>query len=265
MLKLIAQNKYKLMAFIVVLYLLVDVMQHKGQARVLLSKKFPELNTKGLKPTGKNQLHNKNKNWKKGINTVEKLDDLNAETPGFECDVYFDTATKVFYVHHDAGKNSGPDLNLLLEQYQQKKLKAGIWLDIKNLDTHNWEPVLNTLLQLQKKFRLQNKIIVESGRADLLSAFTDSGFFSSWYVPFFNPYKMNDTENSQRADSISSVISKTRVDALSGYYFQTSFLHYYFPRYPVLTWGDKSEFSIVNLLFQRKTAADSSIFIVLKP
>ena len=40
MLKLIAQNKYKLMAFIIGLYLVVDVLQHKGQTRVLFSKDF---------------------------------------------------------------------------------------------------------------------------------------------------------------------------------------------------------------------------------
>ena len=42
MLKLIAQNKYKLMAFIIVLYLLVDVVLHKGQTRVLFPENFTD-------------------------------------------------------------------------------------------------------------------------------------------------------------------------------------------------------------------------------
>lgn len=265
MLKRIAQNKYKVMAFIIGLYLVVDVLQHKGQTRVLFPKEFPEYQMTDLEPQNKNMLINANKNWKKGINTIEKLDELDAETAGFECDVYFDTAAKIFDVHHDPGKSTGLSLESLLQHYQQKKLTASIWLDIKNLGDANAVSALQSLLQLQKKYSLQNKILVESNRADLLSDFSDSGFFSSYYVPFFNPYKINEAKTAFWADSISSAISKARVDALSGYYFQSSFLSHYFPKYPFLTWIDKSSFSLVNFLFQKKIAADRSIFIVLNP
>ena len=54
MLKWIAQNKYKLMAFIIGLYLLVDVLQHKGQARVLFPKNFTEVKKEALLPQSNN-------------------------------------------------------------------------------------------------------------------------------------------------------------------------------------------------------------------
>jgi hypothetical protein len=265
MLKWIAQNKYKLMAFIIGLYLLIDVLQHKGQARVLFSQKFPELKTTNLQPPGKNQLSNTNKNWEKGVNTMERLNELNTGTAGFECDVYFDTATNIFDVYHDPGKSIGLGLDNLVQQYQQKKMTAGIWLDIKNLSDANSIAALQSLNQLQKKYGLQNKLLIESNRADLLSAFSGSGFFTSYYVPFFNPYKINEAEKKRWVDSISAVISRAKVNALSGYYFQCSFLNHYFPQYPVLTWTDNSSFSLVNFLFRRKINADQSIFIVLKP
>jgi hypothetical protein len=265
MLKWIAQNKYKLMTFIIGLYLLVDVLQHKGQARVLFPQQFPEIKITNLQPSVKNQLSNTNKNWKKGINTMEKLNELNTAAAGFECDVYFDTAKKVFDLHHDPGKSIGLGLDNLLQQYQQKKMTASIWLDIKNLGDANSVAALQSLNQLQKKYGLQNKFLIESNRADLLSAFSDSGFFTSYYVPFFNPYKINESETKRWADSISVLISKAKVNALSGYYFQCSFLNHYFPQYPVLTWVDNSSFSLVNFLFQRKINADKSIFIALKP
>jgi hypothetical protein len=265
MLKCIAQNKYKVMAFIIGLYLVVDVLQHKGQVMVLFSKTFPEFKMIGLQPENKNTLINTNKNWKKGINTIEKMDELDPETPGLECDVYFDIANSIFDVHHDPGKSTGLILDSLLEKYKQKKLTASIWLDIKNLGDVNSASALQYLIQLRKKYNLQNKMLVESARADLLSVFSDSGFFSSYYVPFFNPYKINEKETGVWTDSISTVISKARIDALSGYYFQSSFLSHYFPQYPVLTWVDNSSFSVVNFLFQRKINFDRSIFIVLKP
>lgn len=265
MLKRIVQNKYKVMVLIIGLYLVADVLQHKGQARVLFSKEFPELKMVNHQAPHKNEFIYPDKSWKKGINTIEKLNELNAETGGMECDVYFDTATNVFDVHHDPGKSAGLGLESLLQHYHQKKITAGIWLDIKNLNEGNLTPAMQVLIELQKKYNLQNKILVESARADLLPDFTDSGFFTSYYIPFFNPYKIGEPEISIWADSISSVISKSKVNALSGYYFQCSFLNHYFPQYPVLTWVDNSSFSLVNFLFQKKIASNKSIRIILKP
>jgi heptose-I-phosphate ethanolaminephosphotransferase len=184
---------------------------------------------------------------------------------GFECDVYFDTAARSFNVHHDPDKNMGYSLDNLLLSYQQKQLRASIWLDIKNLDDSNMGSVLRSLIDIRNKDKLQNKILVESGKADLLTAFSDSGFFTSYYVPFFNPYKISKDEMNLMADSIASIISKSKINALSGYYFQCSFLNHYFPQYPVLTWIDNADFSLVNFLFKRKINADKSIFIALKP
>ena len=265
MLKWIAQNKYKLMAFIIGLYLVVDVLQHKGQTRVLFPKDFPEPGNQVLKPESNSMLINKDKSWKKAVNTRERMGQLNTDNAGFECDVYFDTATKSFDVHHDPEKSIGYSLGELLQLYQQKKMQASIWLDIKNLDDSNATSILHALIALCSNYKLQNKILVESGRADLLTVFSDSSFFTSYYVPFFNPYKINKAEMKVWSDSIARVISKSKVNALSGYYFQCSFLNHCFPQYPILTWIDNSSFSPVNYLFQRRIVADKSVFIVLKP
>jgi hypothetical protein len=265
MLKWIAQNKYKLMAFIIGLYLVVDVLQHKGQARVLFPKDFTEVKKETLLPQSKSILINKDKNWKKAVNTRERMNELMVDDAGFECDVYFDTVARSFYVHHDPDKNIGYNLDNLLQLYQQRKLEAGIWLDIKNLGDSNAHAVLQTLTELRNKYKLQNKILVESGRADLLTAFSDSSFFTVYYAPFFNPYKISKDEMNSIADSMAWVIRKSKINALSGYYFQSSFLKHYFPQYPVLTWVDNSTFSLVNYLFRRKINTDKSVFIALHP
>ncbi|MFM6924354.1 MAG: FAM151A/B family protein [Ferruginibacter sp.] len=265
MLKLVAQNKYKLMAFIIGLYLLVDVLGHKGQARVLFPENFAEPKHEVLSPGSSSFLMNKDKNWKKAVNTKEQMNEISSDAAGFECDVYFDTSLRSFVVHHDPDKNIGYSLGDLLQLYQQKKMNAGIWLDIKNMDNLNAPSILHALIELRNKYYLQNKILVESGRADLLTAFSDSNFFTSYYIPLFNPYKMSKEELNVRADSISTAISKSKINALSCYYFQCRFLKHYFPQYPVLTWTDNDRFSLVNFLFQRKLNADKSIFIALKP
>ncbi len=265
MLKWIAENKYKLMALITGLYLLVDVLQHKGQTRILFPKEFTDVKQQTLLPQSKSILINKDKSWKKGVNTKERMNGLNQDDAGFECDIYFDTVTRSFNVHHDADKGIGYSLENLLQLYQQKKMQASIWLDIKNLDNSNADSILFSLIALRNKYYLHNKILVESGRADLLSAFSDSSFFTSYYAPFFNPYKIDTTQMNVWADSMASVISKSKINALSGYYFQSSYLSHYFPQYPALTWIDNSAFSLVNYLFQKKLIADKSILILLKP
>jgi len=265
MLKWIAQNKYKIIAFITGLYLLFDVVQHKGQARVLFPRNYNASAYATLHPAGNNMLMNRDKNWIKAVNSPERLSLLTADNPGIECDVYFDTTTKTFDVHHDPGKSSGYGLDALLKQYQQKKLQADIWLDIKNLNEGNVDSCLSALIQIRNAYNLQSRILVESGHAGLLKSFCDSGFFTAYYIPFFNPYQINGIQERSWADSIASQISQSKINALSGYYFQTGFLKHYFPRYPVLTWLEKAPCSLVNYLFLRKMKTDTSIYIALRP
>jgi hypothetical protein len=264
--KWITQNKYKLMVFIIGLYLLVEVLLHKGQARFLLPNNFPEIDQVTMFEQSKTVLINKDKNWKKAVNTKEQLNALTPGIAGFECDVYFDTASAAsFDIHHDPGKSTGYSLNDLLQLYRQRNLQASIWLDIKNLDDINAASVLRSLIELRNEYKLSNKILVESGRADLLTVFSDSGFYTSYYTPMFNPYKIDDEALLARADSISAVLKNSRVNALSGYYFQYPFLHHYFPNYPVLIWAEKNRFSLVNWLFRKKIAGSKAIFIALYP
>ncbi|MEO6254986.1 MAG: hypothetical protein ABIO79_16880 [Ferruginibacter sp.] len=266
MLKWIAQNKYKLMAFIIGLYLLVDVLQHKGQARLLFPKDYPEVKQQTLLPQSKSMLVNKDKNWKKALNTKAKMNELSPANAGFECDIYFDTASKgSLDVHHDPGKSIGYHLDDLLQLYREKNLQAAIWLDIKNLDDSNAPSVLQSLIELRTKYKLHDKILIESGRAHLLTAFSDSGFYTSYYTPLFNPYQMDDAALMARADSITAFLKNSRVNALSGYYFQYPFLHHYFPNYPVLIWAANDRFSLVNWLFKTKITRSKAIFIALYP
>ena len=264
-LKWIFKNKYKLMAFIIGLYLVVDIIQHKGLTRVLLPKQFPAYKTDTSHPQNKNVLINKNKEWVKAVDSKKLLGKLDSMISGIECDVYFDLQKKIFDVHHDPDNSIGLDLDDLLNDYRKRNLQASIWLDLKNLDDSNYNLAVITLTDLRNKYRLTNKLLVESNRADLLIAFSDSGFYTSYYTPMFNPYQINDEETKHWIDSLSVVIAKSKVNALSGYYFQYPFLHHYFPNYPVLIWAANDRFSLVNWLFKRNIAADKDVFIALYP
>ena len=265
LLKWIFKNKYKLMAFIIGLYLLADIIQHKGLTRGLLPKTFLPYKTDTSHPQNKNILINKNKEWIKAVDSKELLNKVDSTASGIECDVYFDLQKKIFDVHHDPDNSIGLNLDELLNEYNKKGLQASIWLDLKNLDDSNYKLAVITLTYLRNKYRLTNKLLVESSRADLLTAFSDNGFYTAYYTPMFNPYQLNDEETKRWVDSLSSVINKSKVNALSGYYFQYPFLYHYFPNYPVLIWSANDRFSLVNWLFKKKIAGSKEVFIVLYP
>src|SRR5204863_424200 len=184
---------------------------------------------------------------------------------GLECDIYFDADKKTFDVHHDPDSPTILNLDELLTGYQQAGLRASIWLDLKNLDDSNVQGAVELLTAMRNKYGLTNKLLVESNRADLLTVFSDSGFYTSYYTPMFNPYQVSDKEIKHWVDSLSSVISKSKVNALSGYYFQYPFLHQYFPNYPVLIWAANDRLSLMNWMFRRQVVECKQIFIALYP
>lgn len=261
----IRKNKYKLMGLIVFLYLLADIGWHRGLTRVLIPKTFPAYKTDSSIPPKKNLLINTNKEWVKAVDTKELMHKINQANNGIECDVYFNRQKNSFEVHHDPDRSTGFTLIDLLGDYKQRALRASIWLDLKNLNDSNYLAALGALIILRDQYALTNKLLVESGRADLLTPFSDSGFFTSYYTPLFNPYLISNDEIRHWVDTLSSVISHSKVNALSGYYFQYPFLHQYFPNYPILTWATVDRFSLVNGLFKRKVSSAKEVFIILYP
>ncbi len=253
------------MAFIIGLYIVVDVVGHKGLIRTLLPKEFPSYKIDNSFPKTNNTLINTGKEWVKAVNTKELMNAIDEECSGIECDVYFEKEKELFEVHHDIDNSNGLNLIELLDEYGKRGLTASIWLDFKNLDDSNYIQAITVLSGLRIKYKLTNKLLVESNRADLLTVFSDSGFFTSYYSPLFNPYLISNQEIKYCVDSVSAMIKRSRVNAISGYYFQYPFLHHYFPGYPILIWAANNRYSVVNRLFKKKMATTKEVFIVLYP
>lgn len=265
LLKWMLQNKYKLIAFFIFLYLLIDLFQHKGLVRVLIPKEFPEHKITSGYPKNSNTLINTGKEWIKAVNTTVLMRAINKNSSGLECDIYFDSAKNLFEVHHDEDKYLGLNLDDLFQVYHNRGLQASAWLDFKNLNEANAHASVSVLLQLRNKYGLQNKVLVESSKAGLLNEFSDSGFYTCYYTPMFNPYLAGDDSIKHWVDSLTLVINKANVNALSGYYFQYPFLHQYFPGYPILIWSPNDRFSLVNWWFKQKIASSKAVFIALYP
>ena len=219
--KSVIRNKYTLSLLILLLSLvLTDIILHKGMSRVILPESFTDQRSPhNFTPCEQTLLIN-GKKWNKAINTVQRIAQLPVDAAGFEMDVYFDTAKNYFQVYHDTAVYSNLNIESILKVYQTRKLTASIWLDFKNLSVENERKSLNYLMSLRQQYNLQSKLIVESSLPQCLQSFCDSGFFTSFYTPFFNPYLLSEKEEVQMIDSISSSLKKYPAAALSGYYFQ---------------------------------------------
>lgn len=256
-------NKYYLALLVLVMLLLADVMLHKGMSRVILPESFTSLRKPQHPGYCLPNLINKNKQWQKAVNTGSQLQQLDHSLAGFEMDVYFDLKKNMFFVYHDSSNISQISLLQQLAIYRQRKLSASIWLDFKNLSDTNAVAALQKLQTLQKDFNLQQKLIVESPQIKNLSAFCKAGFFTSYYVPYFNPYLMQENELVAQIDLLAANLHKYKVSALSGYYFQIPMLKKFFPTANLLTWAEASPISVVGPIFNHQLLADNQIKVVL--
>ena len=256
-------NKYTLSLFILLLYLGTDIVLHKGMTRVIMPKSFTEKRSPQNFPMCNQVLTVTGKKWGKAVNTTIQMEQLPTDAAGFEMDVYFDTAKNYLLVYHDSSVYSQLNIADILNVYKARKLSSSIWLDFKNLSAANEKQSLIYIASLRQQFNLNNKLIVESSAPQYLQSFCDSGFYTSYYTPFFNPYLLTEKETIQTIDTISYNLSKYPTAALSGYYFQYPFLKRYFPGYPVLTWANKSNFSLVSYIFNRMLLTDERVKIVL--
>ena len=239
-------NKYTLSLLILLLCLGTDILLHKGVSRVIIPRSFTSKRIPQNFSRCERLLINSGKKWIKAINTVERITQLPTDEAGFEMDVYFDTAKNYLLVYHDSSENNRPKIEDILKVYKDRKLSSSIWLDFKNLSGINEKQSLAYILSLRRKYDLQNKLIVESSFPQFLQSFCDSGFFTSYYAPFFNPYLQTESEIIQTIDTISFNLKNYPTSALSGYYFQYPLLKKFFPNYPLLTWADNSGVSLVT-------------------
>ncbi len=256
-------NKYTISALILLLCMAVDIFLHKGMSRVMLPASFTnKIQPYGIQPA-KQPLVIYQKKWLKAVNSTSLMLNLDSATAGLELDLYLDTLKNTFFVYHDSSNVSDESLEKLLSIYKQRNLKSSLWFDLKNLSYHNCRQALHVIDRLNDSFSIKGKTILETSDAACLTPLYKDGYYTSFYVPFFNPYELKETDFVNIMDSIANVLRKNSACAVSGYYFQYPALKKFFPNYPILTWSDISYSSIVSYTFNRSLQNDTLVKVIL--
>ena len=139
---------------------------------------------------------------------LQKVEDFFGTYQNFEIDAHFfddEMAKKVgknsayFDVGHDGLEHSiGLNLKEMVQLIKRKESEfiaqndkihttSKIWLDFKNLNATNSAKSLQELIKICGETSFERKnIIVESGNYKELAAFKQSGFYTSYYVPYYD-------------------------------------------------------------------------------
>ncbi len=173
--------------------------------------------------------------WAHRCNSVETAERLMHLVQGLELDVHFNSMNNRYYVKHDFTQ---PD-TLLLSEYLTRITDSHdlkYWLDFKNLSIDNQYAALLRLNWVTDSLGIEKSQFIIEGHASSLGNFENAGYFTSYYIPTFNPLQLTDEETESMAADIRTTINTWPVNAISGYYEQLEFMQQYFPYHAKLTW-----------------------------
>lgn len=134
----------------------------------------------------------------------------------------------------------------LKTQDKDKAFPIKFWIDFKNLDDSNKELALETLQNLCKTYQIPiQNLIVESPNYKALKIFKNSGFFTSYYFPYYDMQKL-EADRAILYENLQNIIKTDSVNAISfdyGYYDFIESLHLKYSHkgqlldMPLLTWN----------------------------
>lgn len=201
--------------------------------------------------------------WLYHVDDTGKAQHFQNSYSGFELDVHYDTVFDTFLVKHDFNDTSTLTLSAWLNVLDAPQ-KLGFWLDFKNLASWNETAALDELLRIRKEFNLiQHPVIVESTNPSCLPPFDTLNFRVSYYIPYFDPELINDTEEQAYYQFIYEAIGPNRVTTISGYYLQHSFMQKWFPDMNKLLWYLDSYLPEIKDSIITETRKDPTVEVLL--
>lgn len=144
---------------------------------------------------------------------MEKLYEKHMIYPNIEVDLVFRESRK-FDVTHDADTTFYLGLASYFSYMRKKKGK--MWLDIKNSTPENRIMALSSLDRLVESFQIEkDRLIIEGQSWKALEVFTQSGYYTSFYVPYDDPDDLSKKELKCFIKGLQEIADKKVVSALS--------------------------------------------------
>ena len=167
------------------------------------------------------------------VNGIERLNEVKTIFDGFEIDLVYQPDSNKYDVNHPPATSINLALEKLIGSLEEPK-KYIFWLDMKNLDSTIDDQAAERLVAIAQTFNIGDRIVVESPRAECLSAFQNKGFHTSLYLPFLQ--QLSEEEIRVKADSLSSLINTIHPSALSQRFDANEIVKQHFPGADKISW-----------------------------
>jgi glucan phosphoethanolaminetransferase (alkaline phosphatase superfamily) len=128
---------------------------------------------------------NRKQVWAHRTNSVSALSEATAAFDGVEMDLVFIDAVECFHVYHPPA----PDTSLSLSEMlfaSKSKSELKLWLDWKNATRENMQDAIECLNQLDKRFGIRGRALVETGSDTIFKdtkLLSDAGYAHGYYLP----------------------------------------------------------------------------------
>jgi hypothetical protein len=247
---------------LVILFTCMYCWKYRQSLKHIMPIRLPEVRIE-LRQGNHAPIAFREKVWLHRVNSVERIKRTQDKYEGLEIDVSYNQKDGCFDVHHI----SVPSENLCLETLLENIKKPSghyYWLDFKNLDSSNVIASLSALESISKKYQIRRKIVVEAGSPELLTFFTEKGYYTSYYIPDFDPYNEDSASIIKHAREIAARINSGKVCAVSGYFYQYPFLTRYFSGKDILVWHiNEDPLNIFEFMMRRKLMNNNQVKVIL--
>ena len=176
------------------------------------------------------------KAWVHRVDSVERAVLMAKEYRGMEIDVVYDSSAAYFDVGHPPVPSAGISLDRLFAAVPDITAHY-FWIDFKNLTDANAQAACGVLLSVAQRYGIVGNTIVESTNPRALSCFTDSGFYTSYYLfPESALHTMDPGQVTKYYEEVKANLAASKVNALSSSYRSLPFMEEYFPDTDILLW-----------------------------
>lgn len=203
--------------------------------------------------------------WVHRVNSIERLKETSPLYSGVEVDILYIPEKNNFDVSHPPAGSTGITLFDYLKSNPDTSTK--FWLDFKNLDSTNFSDALKRLTYICQDLALsKDKFIVESNQTKELQAFTDSGFFTSYYLHYPGLYTLSEEDLQIELDKIRKGM-QYETTYISAPFHDYEILRKYFPDKEKLLWMAESKLkfrdNMQQSLYALKVASDPKVKVIL--
>jgi hypothetical protein len=191
------------------------------------------------------------------VNTLEKLESSLANFDAIELDVVYIAESNILDVHHPPAPSAG----LTFEKYVAAlgNNHPFIWLDIKNLDEHTAEMILQKLngILSQKQYP-RHKVLIETRFPEKLVLFAAAGYKTSYYLQQ-NLHTLKDETLSSAIQKIDATLKSQPKLGISTEHFDYEIVKEYFPKTTKYFWCIRhskfGDYTLVRTILKDDTVA----------